>query len=176
VDRAAVKYRTIVADPPWAPVSFGKGNPRRHYDVMTTDAICDLPVADLADDDAYLWCWGINSMMEDAYRVVRAWGFAPISVVTWCKKQPGVGVYVRNNTEHAILAKRGKPPVTVKAAPATWFIWPRAEHSRKPDGFMDLVESITPGPYLELFSRRQRLGWDTWGNQALEHVDMAARS
>lgn len=52
----------------------------------------------------------------------------------------------------------------------TWFQWPRREHSRKPEAFLDLVESVSPGPYLELFARRQRLGWDTWGNEALEHV------
>jgi len=141
---------------------------------METDDICALPISDLADSDAYLWCWGINSMMEDAHRVVRAWGFSPISLVTWCKKQPGVGVYVRNNTEHAILAKRGRPPVTEKAASATWYLWPRAEHSRKPDAFYDLVETITPGPYLELFARRARFGWSYWGDESLETVEIGA--
>ena len=54
----------------------------------------------------------------------------------------------------------------------TWFVWPRAEHSRKPDAFYDLVEQVSPGPYLEMFSRRSRLGWDTWGNEALQHVEL----
>lgn len=54
-----------------------------------------------------------------------------------------------------------------------WFQWPRGAHSAKPEAFLDLVEQVSPGPYLELFARRQRLGWDTWGNEALEHVEMA---
>jgi N6-adenosine-specific RNA methylase IME4 len=167
-----VRYRTIVADPPWAPGSNGKANPRRHYNVMQTEDIAALPVSDLAEQTAHLWCWAINSMVEDAYQVVRAWGFTPITMITWCKKPPGVGVYLRNNTEHCILAKRGATNlVPAAAASATWFIWPRGEHSKKPDAFYDIVETVSPGPYLELFARRQRLGWDTWGNEALEHVE-----
>lgn len=162
------RYATIVADPPWSPVSNGKANPRRHYSVMTTDDICAITVPQGAQ---HLWLWAINAMMEDAYRVVRAWGFSPISLVTWCKPQPGVGVYVRNNTEHVVFAKAGKNCPPAKAADKTWWVWPRAEHSRKPDAFFDLVEQVSPGPYLEMFSRRARLGWDNWGDQALSGTD-----
>ena len=92
--------------------------------------------------------------------------------MTWCKKQPGVGNYLRNNTEHCILASRGAP-MTPKDKPiSTWYVWPRGRHSEKPDAFYDLVESVSPAPYLELFARRQRLGWDSWGDEALEHVTL----
>lgn len=75
----------------------------------------------------------------------------------------------------AINARKGTERVDTKQASDTrWFTWPRGQHSAKPEAFMDLVEQVSPGPYLELFARRQRLGWDTWGNQALEHVEMVA--
>lgn len=169
------RYRTIVADPPWTIGNPGatKANASRHYALMTTQAIAHLPVLDLAEDSCHLWLWGVNAALEDAYWVVRSWGFRPLTVLTWCKRQPGVGFYLRNNTEHCILASRGKPMVPEAKPLASWFVWPRAEHSKKPDAFYDLVESVSPEPRLEMFSRRARLGWDGWGDQALEHVDLA---
>jgi N6-adenosine-specific RNA methylase IME4 len=72
-----------------------------------------------------------------------------------------------------INSAKGEPTATGRAT-GRWFTWPRAEHSRKPDAFLDLVEQVSPGPYLELFARRNRLGWDTWGNQSFEHVEIAS--
>jgi N6-adenosine-specific RNA methylase IME4 len=69
----------------------------------------------------------------------------------------------RLNDEKGTLLRLG-------SSDTRWFTWPRGEHSAKPDAFLDLVEQVSPGPYLELFARRQRLGWDTWGNEALDHV------
>jgi N6-adenosine-specific RNA methylase IME4 len=169
------RYRTIVADPPW---QFGsaatKADARKHYDTMPLHDICGLPVEALAEDDAHLWLWAVNGLMEEAYRVVRAWGFFPVTLVTWCKKQPGVGHYLRNNTEHMILATRGRPLVPDVKPLATWYVWPRSEHSTKPDASYDLIEAVSPGPYVELFSRRSRFGWDAWGDQALGTAEMVA--
>ncbi len=75
-------------------------------------------------------------------------------------------------TEFVLFAWKGSGSVK-RRGPSTWFTWPRGRHSAKPEAFQDLVEQVSPGPYLELFARRQRLGWDTWGNQALCHVDLA---
>lgn len=162
------RYRTIVADPAWR---FGsaatKADASKHYATMPLADICALPALDLAADDCHLWLWGVNGMMEQAYEVVRAWGFQPLTLVTWCKRQPGVGHYLRNNTEHVILASRGKPMVPEHKPLATWFIWPRAEHSKKPDAFYDLVEAVSPPPYVEMFARRARFGWDYWGDESL---------
>ena len=157
-------YSTIVADPPWR---FGsaatKADARKHYSTMSTDEVCALPVAELMADDAHLYLWALNGMMEDGYRVVRAWGFTPITLLTWCKPQPGVGYYFRTNTEQVIFATRGKPMVPADKPLATWFLWPRGAHSAKPAAFGDLVEQVSPGPYVELFARNPRLGWDSWG-------------
>jgi N6-adenosine-specific RNA methylase IME4 len=162
------RYRTIVADPPWR---FGsaatKADARKHYDTMALDDICALPVADVAADDAHLWLWILNGMVEQGYRVVREWGFSPLTLVTWCKPQPGVGHYLRNNTEHCVLASRGEPMTPENKPISTWFKWPRGAHSAKPDAFYDLVEHVSPGPYVEMFARRARFGWDYWGDQSL---------
>lgn len=165
-----MKYRTIVADPPWQMPKAGatKVDASKVYPTMSLENICALPVPTLAEDDAHLWLWAVNGLLEDAYKVVRAWGFSPLTVVTWCKPGPGVGHYLRNNTEHAILASRGAPMVPTTKPLSTWYVWPRGAHSAKPEAFLDLVETVSPGPYLELFARRNRFGWATAGNQCLD--------
>lgn len=166
-------YTTIVADPPWryGSVAATKANAQRHYDTMALHDLCGMPVEALAAPDAHLWLWAVNGLMEEAHRVTRAWGFFPTTLLTWCKSQPGVGHYMRTNTEHCIFATRGRPMVPEHKPLATWFQWPRGEHSAKPDAFYDLVEQVSPGPYAELFSRRARFGWDyPIGDQALGGV------
>ena len=160
-------FRTIVADPPWQYDQPGvtKADSRRFYPTLTVEEIASLPVARLADEDAHLWLWTTNALMEKAYGVVRAWGFSPLTLVTWCKPGPGVGHYVRNNTEHAILARRGRALTPAGKPLSSWYVWPRREHSRKPDEFFSLVEQVSPGPYLELFARRERPGWTPWGDE-----------
>lgn len=71
-----------------------------------------------------------------------------------------------------INASKGEATATGRAS-GRWFQWPRGEHSAKPEAFLDLVEQVSPGPYLELFARRNRLGWDTWGNESLEHISLS---
>lgn len=163
-----MKYRTIVADPPWPSMhqrsTYHRGKPERHYPTMTVEAIAALDVP--AADDAHLWLWAVNRLMEDAYRVVRAWGFTPMSLLTWCKPGPGMGYYLRTNTEHCIFATRGRPMVPAEQAMSSWYHWPRRAHSVKPDPFYELVERVSPEPRLELFARRRRFGWDVWGNEA----------
>lgn len=166
----AERYRTIVADPPWPSMhqrsTYHRGKPERHYPTMPIEDIQALPVSEWAADDAHLWLWGVNRLMEDAFTVVRAWGFTPMSILTWCKPGPGMGYYLRTNTEHCILATRGRPMVPAAPVLSSWFQWPRRRHSEKPDHFFEVVEQTSPGPYLEMFARRGRLGWDSWGNEA----------
>lgn len=170
------KYPTIVCDPPWQFASAAtKADAGKHYGTMALHDIMGLPVREWCEDDCHLWLWGVNGMLEEAFDVVRAWGFRPITVVTWCKKQPGVGHYLRNNTEHCIFATKGAPMVPDAKPISTWFVWPRAEHSKKPDAFYDLVEQVSPGPYLEMFARRARMGdWHYWGDQSHETAEVAA--
>lgn len=157
-------YSTIVADPPWSYASAAtKADANKHYSTMPLDDILAMPVADLAAPDAHLWLWTTNAFMEEGYAVVRAWGFSPLTLVTWCKPGPGVGHYLRNNTEHVILASRGAAQVPEDKPLSTWFQWSRTPHSVKPPASYDLIEQVSPAPYVELFNRSPRFGWDSWG-------------
>jgi N6-adenosine-specific RNA methylase IME4 len=169
-----MKYRTICADPPWAYrdklSSVNAGHPRHrgadsHYQTMPLEWIKDLPVHTIAEADAHLYLWTTNAFMVEGHEVARAWGFQPRTILTWVKTQIGMGHYFRNNTEHVIFAVRGSLPTNRKDVP-TAFTAPRGAHSAKPECFIDLVESMSPGPYVEIFSRRHRLGWDVWGNES----------
>lgn len=170
------EYRCIVADPPWTFRNPGAtlAAAQRHYPTMTLDELRAPPVERAAAADAHLWVWGVNGLMEHAHAVVRAWGFEPLTIVTWHKPRPGVGHYLRNSTEHVILASRGRPLVPARKPTSTCYKWPAREHSRKPDELFQLVEQVSPGPYLELFARRKRAGWTTWGNELASGRGVAA--
>lgn len=185
-----MKYRTIVADPPWdvrrGPAESGPGSQWGRpgggnggasrpltYPSMSVEEIAALPVRDLADRRAHLYLWTINAYVEDAYEIARLWGFRPSTLLTWCKRPNGKGLggTYSLTTEFILFARRGVCPAAERVD-TTWWLWPRGRHSAKPEAFMDLVERVSPAPRLELFARRQRLGWDTWGNEALCHVDI----
>jgi N6-adenosine-specific RNA methylase IME4 len=179
-------YRTIVADPPWAQPSGGPasgngfavagGRPSSlPYDSLDVDTIAALPVRDLADKRAHLYLWVTNAYIEDSYEIARLWGFRPSVLLTWCKEPHGIGLggtFVQT-TEHVLFCRRGVCPANERVD-TTWWRWARGEHSAKPEAFLDIVEAVSPGPRLEMFSRRARLGWDTWGNEALGHVEIAS--
>jgi N6-adenosine-specific RNA methylase IME4 len=172
-------YSTIVADPPWP---YAEGWPgwsmdreaRRAlpYSPMTLDEIAALPVAELAKPESYLFLWTTSRYLEDAYRLVRGWTFAPRQIVTWCKPPHGQGPggMFATTTEFVLIAQRIGPKSHARGrrtngyrADSSWFAWDRGVHSAKPPAFLDLVEQVSPGPYVELFARSPRLGWDSWG-------------
>lgn len=165
-------YRTILADPPWRYIGITNSRADTPYETMTLGELVALPVIDYADDDCHLWLWTTNALMEEAHRLQRAWGFRPVTIVTWCKPGPGMGHYVRNNTEHLLLGSRGRPAAPQSKPIASWYQWPRGAHSVKPPHAYDLIEQVSQPPFLELFARTQRLGWESWGNESLCHVDL----
>ena len=171
-------YATIVADPPWAYPegtgasysSVGRRNCDLPYPTMTVDEIAALPVDALADERSSLYLWTTNRYLDSAFDVARAWGFPHVATLVWTKQRGlGSGGVFYSNVEFVLYCRRPGVPAPVRIN-SRWFDWPRSEHSRKPEAFLDLVEQVSPGPYLELFARRQRLGWDTWGNESFEHV------
>jgi N6-adenosine-specific RNA methylase IME4 len=120
-----------------------------------------LPVIDHAHDEAVLWLWTTNSHMRDAFSVLDAWGFRHRTILTWAKDRMGTGDWLRGQTEHCLMAVRGRPTVTLSNR-TTLLQAPMREHSRKPDEFYALVESLCPAPLngrLELFARETRPGW-----------------
>ena len=189
-----MRYRTILADPPW-PISWtggttaagpSSGSTRTYrkrplpYEVMSIEDICDLPIEGLAEDDAHLFMWTTDQFLLDgsAKRVVEAWGFALMPpMVVWHKPSAGLGRIFRNAHEVMVIGRRGNARLN-EISERTVHAWQQVYengakvHSAKPDGAMDLVEALSIGPRIELFSRRARLGWDTWGDQSLGHVEL----
>ena len=170
-------YRCIVADPPWSPELGGtwgarvdKGRPQRFYETMSLDDIKAMRVPSADKCHLYLWC--LSQHVDWGFEVARCWGFEPVVLMTW--KKPGLGVgRFRCNTEHFLIARKGSrhgQPFgeggrNSQATEGTLFEWPRGRHSEKPSEFFSLVERLSVGPRLELFSRQRREGWDGWGNE-----------
>jgi N6-adenosine-specific RNA methylase IME4 len=178
------RYRVIYADPPWTFATFsrkGKGrSPEAHYDCMTLDDIKALPVAEWAADDCALLLWTTDPLLEKAFDVIRAWGFTYKTVgFYWAKLNKGngklvfdersfftgLGFWTRANPEPCLLATRGKPKRR-SADVRKLVVSPRREHSRKPEEVYDRIEALCEGPYLEMFARSSRPGWDSWGTEA----------
>lgn len=176
------RFATIMADPPWQFVNrTGKMAPEHkrlnRYSTMDLAAIKALPVADAAAATAHMYLWVPNALLPEGLEVMKAWGFNYKSNVVWHKIRKdggsdgrGVGFYFRNVTELILFGVRGKNARTL--APGRTQVnligTRKREHSRKPDEQYDLIESCSPGPYLEMFGRGVRKGWSTWGNQADE--------
>lgn len=160
------QFRVIEADPPWAVPSGPKG-PGQQYELMETPAICDLAagVDSLAAEDCHLYLWATNTLLPDAIEVMRAWGFQHRTVLTWVKPRIGLGHHFRTTTEHVLFGTRGALDTLVNDQP-THFEMPAGRHSAKPAGFYDLIERCSPGPYVRLFARDQRDGWESWGAEA----------
>jgi len=153
---------------------------------MKLDEIEALPVSELAAEDAHLFLWAPDRFLVDgdAARIARAWGFNPGRILLfWAKPGIGLGKFPRPQHEAVLVCKRGRLPF-LRFDVGSVQEWPQPYGpagksiakigSAKPEASLDLIESVSPGPYLELFARRQRLGWDTWGNEAFHHVEMPA--
>lgn len=179
--KAIGPYSTIVADPPWQFQNrTGKVAPEHQrllrYPTMELQEIINLPVAKLSAASSHLYLWVPNALLMEGLKVMEAWGFTYKTNIVWSKVRKdggpdgrGVGFYFRNVTELVLFGVRGsmrtlKPGRTQVNLLATR----KREHSRKPDEIYDIIEGCSPGPYLELFARFPRVGWDQWGNEDVE--------
>lgn len=165
-------YQTIIADPPW---KFGDNLPGRsrgaakNYTVLSCDELADLALPPIADD-ARLFLWRVASMQEEALRVVQAWGFTLKAEIVWVKKTKhgkrwfGMGRQVRMEHEVCLIATRGRPE-RLRANLRSVFEAKAGRHSEKPAEFLEIVESFSPGPYVELFARHPRPNWDSYGDE-----------
>lgn len=179
------RFSAIVADPPWAFASNSSRNPGRnakgHYACMSLADIAALPVVALAADDCALFLWITGPMLAIGAHlpIMKAWGFKPSGMgFVWVKLNPrsprlfimvsdlfkGGGFTTRKNAEFCLIGKRGRS-VRVNKNIHEVIITPRREHSRKPDECFERVQAYCDGPYLELFSRQDRPGWTSWGNE-----------
>lgn len=172
------KFGTILADPPWQFVNrTGKMAPEHkrlsRYETLKLDIIKNLPVRSVSADQSHLYLWVPNALLLEGLEVMKSWGYIYKTNLVWHKIRKdggpdgrGVGFYFRNTTELVLFGVRGHlrtlPPgrkqVNIIRAQ-------KREHSRKPDELYSIIESCSPGPYLELFARGKRNHWTQWGNE-----------
>jgi len=163
-------FSTIVVDPPWDWGDEGDvdqlGRARPEYGTMSFESLMALPIEERADADAHLYLWITNRSLPKGFALLEAWGFRYVTCLTWCKPSFGMGNYFRGQTEHILFGVRGSQMLKRKDV-GTWFAAPRGPlgHSSKPAEFQTLVESCSPGPYLEIFARSARDGWSSWGGE-----------
>lgn len=168
-------YRAILADPPWRFETWSdKGRGRaaeQHYETAAMGDLAALPVREIAADASVLFLWATWPTIGRAFSLIEAWGwryktcaFCWMKTTATGKPFAGLGYWTRANTEPCLLATRGHPR-RVHADVRQGIIEPRREHSRKPDCVYERIERLVPGPYLELFARNTRPGWDSWGNE-----------
>ena len=179
------KYSTIYADPPWRFQNrSGKVAPEHkrlnRYETMSLEDIKKLPVSEIAAEKSHLYLWVPNALLPDGLAVMEAWGFEYKSNLIWEKVRKdgepdgrGVGFYFRNVTEILLFGVKGNKNRTLDPARSQVNLirTMKREHSRKPDEMVDLIERCSPGPYLEMFSRGDREGWDMCGNQATDDYE-----
>lgn len=191
------RYRAILCDPPWKYLTrSAKGmgrSPDRHYKTMSLEELKALPVRDLAAKDCVLFMWVIDSHVEQAMELVKAWGFKYKTVgLYWAKTNKdgvtfftGTGHWTRANPEHAFecylgdeeqevercfLNTVGAPKRVGKDVPRL-IVSPRREHSRKPSDAWERIERLVDGPYLEMFGREQHGDWTVMGDEANKFND-----
>lgn len=193
------RYKTIVVDPPWSYTQHwkrseqwrslsgrmfkrggaggaykaGERGAACQYDCMSVDELRALPIGEWADDNAHLYLWTTAAFLRPAFDLMEAWGFAYKTTLVWGKRQLGMGLYFRNNTEFVLFGVRGKLKLARRDIP-TLFISKRTRHSEKPDTFYDMVETASPEPRIDVFARRHRMGWAVYGNEVYSDIPLVA--
>jgi len=181
IEKVDGPFSTIYADPPWRFQNrTGKMAPEHQrllrYPTMTLDEILELPVNQLAAAEAHLYLWVPNALIAEGLQVMKKWGFTYKTNLVWYKVRKdggpdgrGVGFYFRNVTELLLFGVRGSMR-TLQPGRTQVNLLPtrKREHSRKPDQQYPIIESCSPGPYLEMFARHHREGWVQWGDEAQE--------
>lgn len=179
------KYKTIYADPPWQFQNrTGKIAPEHkrlsRYSTMQLEEIKALPVSKVADEKCHLYLWVPNALLPEGLEVMQAWGFEYKTNIIWEKIRKdgmpdgrGVGFYFRNVTEILLFGIRGDKNRTLDPGRSQVNLIRsiKREHSRKPDEFVNLIERCSSAPFLEIFARGDRAGWDMWGDQAVDSYE-----
>jgi N6-adenosine-specific RNA methylase IME4 len=178
LDGLSGRFGTILIDPPWRFANrTGKVAPEhkrlRRYPTMSFEEIAALPVANLALPKSHLYLWSPNALLLEALTIMKAWGFEYKTNIVWYKVRKdggpdgrGVGFYFRNVTELLLFGVKGKLR-TLKPGrrQVNVVITRKQEHSRKPDEIYEIIEACSPGPFVELFARERRSGWNQWGDE-----------
>jgi len=181
-------YKTIVIDPPWKYGRSWDGGSKKSvfdkkykipypmpYPEMTLNEIEALPIPMLCDTNCDVYLWATQKYIQDVFPIGTAWGLKYCQTLTWCKTPMGTGQggLFTPTTEFLILFRKGRMPIDKKRIDTTWFLIKRTRrHSEKPEYFQELIESVSNGPRLEMFARRKRSGWDSWGNEIENDIEI----
>ena len=162
------QYGVVLADPPWRFTTWsekGKGRaPEQHYSTMSVGELRNLPVQSTAADDCVLFLWVVDSHLQWSFDLMKSWGFTYKTIgFNWVKPSIGLGYWTRKRSEVCLLATRGKPKRLDRGVDQVIEAKRRA-HSAKPMETHARIERLVAGPYLELFARERREGWDAWGD------------
>lgn len=173
------EFGTVLADPPWRfQNKTGKIAPEhkrlRRYDTLSLEEIKSIPVGSIAAEKSHLYLWVPNALLADGLEVLKAWGFTYKTNLVWFKTRKdggpdgrGVGFYFRNVTELVLFGVKGSLRTGARGRSQVNLLSSmKREHSRKPDELYEIIETCSPGPYLELFARGSRSKWATWGNES----------
>jgi N6-adenosine-specific RNA methylase IME4 len=164
------RYALILADPPWKYMSSNTGREMKHganakYSTMELQDICSLPVDTISEKDSCLFLWATTPMLQEAFEVMKAWGFKYKTSIYWYKEtNGGLGYWFRGAVEVCLVGKKGnfKP---FGSQHANFISAKSSKHSKKPDELYTIIESLNIMTKIELFARDHRHGWDVWGDQ-----------
>jgi len=163
------RFSTIVIDPPWDWSDEGDinqlGRAKPDYSTMTIGQLMKMPIDKISAPNSHLYLWITNRSLPKGFQLMEKWGFRYITCLTWCKPSIGMGNYFRGSTEHVLFAVKGSLPLKRKNI-GTWFTAKRGKkHSEKPDEFYNIIETCSPRPRIDIFSRKNRKNWITWGTE-----------
>lgn len=172
------RFGTILIDPPWRFTNrTGKVAPEhkrlRRYETMSFDEIGEMPVGDVAKPKSHLYMWCPNALLLEGLQIMKTWGFEYKTNIVWYKIRKdggpdgrGVGFYFRNVTEILLFGVKGRLRTLSPGRTQVNIVLSRKrEHSRKPDEIYGVIESCSPGPFLELFAREKVARWTQWGDE-----------
>lgn len=171
-DAIPAEFTTIVIDPPWDWGDEGDvnqlGRAKPDYATMSIEQLHALPVGEISDVDCHIYMWITNRSAPKGFALLDSWGFRYVTMLTWPKPSFGMGNYFRGQTEHIIFGVKGSQQLRRKDASTLLPTWQRGPngHSSKPSEIYEFIESCSPGPYVEMFSRVKRDGWSAWGANA----------
>jgi N6-adenosine-specific RNA methylase IME4 len=169
-DEQRGKYHTIVIDPPWQMEKIEREV--RHlqhdfdYPTMSGEELATFePMHTLPAEDCHLYLWTTHKHLPLALELAGAWGFKYECLLTWVKNVGFTPFSWMRSTEHVLFCRKGSPEMLRKGERLDFHAKVR-EHSRKPDEFYEVVRRVSPGPRIDVFSREDRPGFDSWGNEA----------
>lgn len=186
-----MKYKTILADPPWEMGTMGVGadtRPNRGYKVggticvkyptLTVREICTMPIREFAEMDCHLWLWTTNKYLESGFKVMRAWGFKYLAPITFVKPS-GMGAWFIHRTQTLLFGYKDRCVFNKERYKPTVYFFNSTEHSRKPIESYELIESVSDEPRLELFARPhsplfpKRNDWHVWGDEIKSDIELS---